>query len=575
MKICKVLLIICLFNLHAKSQILERSFSADRFGNYIYFDAQPDHRSVLYKNAPQGIYVPDHAVWQAFDKKATKRKLSSPIALGVKLNPELWYYGMAPIQSFSKSIPAFRIKDKSAATVIALGINKNNIADYRYHVVLNDSVEIIHWSAIPKLEQNYGAKQPYGFIGNFNYPGKQALVEVINTKDYNLRAGVAFDWRTDVKPFVYAVIGGASAQKPTQTIDFATVKDPVTQKVLTINCVKGTTSYLSLYVRPHAGVAYSSGISRDENNKLLYRSQGEEEDINGAIRFNIDTLDVGRYDVYIYPNADGIFAIPNQETHVELNITPPPKSTSILEKKASFKQLIPYTIGAVLVTALLFWLYRRRATTKLAKAAQAKQTTSLKLRSIRAQLNPHFMFNALTSIQNLVNKKDMEGANHYLSRFADLTRKVLFTSERDMISLEDEIKILDDYLQMEQLRFGFKYDISVADDINVANIEVPAMLLQPFVENAVKHGVANLREKGGIAVLISQKQTDLVFTITDNGLGFSSQASGQSGDSFGLKLSEERIDLLNEVYQDQPTRLDIRSNDGGTTVTVMLTNWIS
>ena len=185
------------------------------------------------------------------------------------------------------------------------------------------------------------------------------------------------------------------------------------------------------------------------------------------------------------------------------------------------------------------------------------------------------MFNALTSIQNLVNKHDMEGANHYLSHFADLTRKVLNTGDRDLISLEDEIKILDDYLQMEQLRFNFKYNLELAADVNAANIEVPPMLLQPFVENGIKHGISNLRENGLINVSILKQGVDLVFLITDNGQGFKRNDTINSNGSYGLKLSEERLKLLNEVYKQQPTKLDIQSDASGTRITITLMNWIS
>ncbi|MES2809842.1 MAG: histidine kinase [Bacteroidota bacterium] len=574
MKLKLIIFLFLLAGLQAKSQILERSFAAGAFGNYIYFDTQPDSRSALFKGMLQGLYVPDHAVSLVLDKRNTERKLSSPIALGVKLEAKLWYYDMAPVQNFSKSLPAFRLKDNSPAIVIAIGINKNNIADYRYRVVLNDSAEVVHWSPIPKLEQQYGATQPYGFIGSFSYPNKQAMVEVVNIKNYSLRTGAVFDWRKDVKPFVFAVTGQAMQNKPKQSVDFTLNKDSLTQKVAKIFAVEGTVGYLLLHMRQHPGLAYGSSLNKDDNGQTSVNLNGEGEDINGVIKFNVDTLKAGKYDITIYPKA-GLLSIPGQETHIELNITSPRRSGSILEKKASFKQLIPYTIGAVLVTALLFVLYRRRANAKLAQAAQAKQNVSLKMRSIRAQLNPHFMFNALTSIQNLVNKKDMEGANHYLSRFADLTRKVLYTSERDLISLEDEVKILDDYLQMEQLRFGFQYKLNVADNVDLANTEVPAMLLQPFVENAVKHGVSNLRENGMVTVSINRKNDDLVFLITDNGHGFNPGNNTKATGSFGLKLSQERIALLNEVYKDQPAKLDIQSGHGGTTVTITLTNWIS
>ncbi len=578
MKLKLIIFLFCLGALQAKSQLFNRDHPSFDFGKYIYFDAMPDRYTVLFNHTIIGIYIPDSAVYRIFERQITEqdRKVSSPLALGIKLPPTARYYSMAPVKAFSKNFPAFRLKDNAAAIVIAMGINKDNVTDYRYRVVLNDSAEVVPWSSIPRLEQKYGAKQAYGFVGQFNYPGKQALVEVVNIKNYDLRSGVMFDWRKDIRAKVFALTGQVPKNNPNGSSDFTGLRDQKTQDINKIECVEGTTGKISLFLKPHAGVAYACMITRVENGKLLHRSQGDLESSSGALDIYVDTLKAGKYNIHIFPrNMEGQPSDPAANTEIELDILQLRKPDSILEEKASFRQLIPYTLGAILLATLLFWLYRRRASAQLLQAAQARQNVSLKMRSIRAQLNPHFMFNALTSIQNLVNKQDMEGANHYLTRFADLTRKVLFTGERDLISLEDEVKILDDYLQMEQLRFGFKYELTVADNVDLANIEVPAMLLQPFVENAVKHGVANLREKGEIKLKVEVEHSDLIFSIKDNGLGFNYDKTKRSNTSFGLKMSEERIALLSEVYKDQPTKLDIQSGGQGTTVTITLSNWIS
>jgi LytS/YehU family sensor histidine kinase len=184
------------------------------------------------------------------------------------------------------------------------------------------------------------------------------------------------------------------------------------------------------------------------------------------------------------------------------------------------------------------------------------------------------MFNALTSIQGLMNKNDIPAANHYLALFANLTRKVLNTTDQDLISLEDELKIQEDYLQMEQLRFGFQYQITVGEEINIANTEIPAMLLQPFVENAVKHGVALLQQNGSIHMQINKQVNNLSLSVTDNGKGFDKEVTQQK-DSLGLKLSEEHIALLNQVNPDQPVVLNIDSKQTGTTITITFINLFS
>ena len=126
---------------------------------------------------------------------------------------------------------------------------------------------------------------------------------------------------------------------------------------------------------------------------------------------------------------------------------------------------------------------------------------------------------------------------------------------------------------MEQLRFGFEYRMEVDPALNQSNIDIPAMLLQPFIENAVKHGIALLKSSGLILVSIAAQGHDLRVAVEDNGKGFDT-GKKRSGDSFGLKLSEERIDLLNQIYKHQPGQLTISSRPGQTVVCITLTNWI-
>src|SRR5690606_37121641 len=106
----------------------------------------------------------------------------------------------------------------------------------------------------------------------------------------------------------------------------------------------------------------------------------------------------------------------------------------------------------------------------------------------------------------------------------------------------------EDYLLMEQLRFGFRYELTVTGDFNAATTEVPAMLLQPFIENAVKHGVAGMRDQGLILVNVTIEKDNLELSVSDNGSGFDTSTVRKDG-SFGLKLSEERIAALNQVYK--------------------------
>ena len=186
-------------------------------------------------------------------------------------------------------------------------------------------------------------------------------------------------------------------------------------------------------------------------------------------------------------------------------------------------------------------------------------------------MNPHFIFNALSSIQGLINKQDIKGANNYLSDFAKLMRESLNNNNNEQTPLKQELSILDTYLKLEQLRFGFKYEISIDENINVYETDIPSLLLQPLVENAVKHGVSDLGDKGLIILNIHKQQDDMVIAISDNGKGFSPD---QSTNGFGLRLTTDRIKLLNELLKGQQITFEVKGNSpGGAKIYLTFKNW--
>jgi hypothetical protein len=499
----------------------------------------------------------------------------SPIILGVKLNPNLTDFFSSDVNSISKSFPCYIINDSSDAILVGLGITDENVKEYKYHVVKNDSVEIIPWSPIPKIEQKYGATRPYAFLGKFNAPGNQLLVEVVNRKDYSIRDGVIFDWRINYKPIVNQIIINTprnyfniNCKKLNR--NYATKFDRLTGIPLDLKFPMDSINNFGISFKSHPTIAYAIYLKKEINGKvdtdeIDYYILEDHYDF-GNQHFKTP----GKYELMIqrtqslnYFGDKNILRIPFEV------LAPRP-----LEKKFSAKQIIPYGIGILLILSTIFITYYLNNKRKLRKSARQKEKTELQLKSIRSQLNPHFMFNALNSIQNLMNKSDVEAANHYLAKFASLTRKVLNTGEHDLISLADEITLLDDYLQMEQLRFGFTYTIKADESLNKANIEIPAMLLQPFVENAVKHGIAMMRDKGQIEIGFTQHAKNLVLSVSDNGKGFQEKIHEPGNPGLGLKLSRERIALLNKTYTNQCISMDIVPETTGTKVKITLGDWL-
>jgi len=220
----------------------------------------------------------------------------------------------------------------------------------------------------------------------------------------------------------------------------------------------------------------------------------------------------------------------------------------------------------LIIFLILLYLQKQKAKKELAK----KEKLQLELKAIYAQLNPHFVFNALSSIQGLINKQDIQGANMYLSDFARLMRNSMTNNNKEKTSLKEELITLETYLKLEQLRFGFKFDINT-NDVNIYETEIPSLLLQPLIENAVKHGVSSLKEEGFVNLLFSKANNDMIVEVQDNGVGFDIK---EVGSGYGLKLTRDRIKLLNQIMNGQSIELHIKGNNpSGTIVSLQFKNW--
>jgi len=185
-----------------------------------------------------------------------------------------------------------------------------------------------------------------------------------------------------------------------------------------------------------------------------------------------------------------------------------------------------------------------------------KKLTEIELKAIRAQINPHFIFNCLNSIQLFVMQRDYEYAQKYLSDFSYLIRKTLDFSRRNFITLTDEITYLNTYLGLEKMRFENKmeYDIRVDPAIATTELEIPAMLLQPYVENAVKYGMTNPNQPiGRLIIRFQQLAGDILeCIIEDNGIGIARSKELRTlpkhHQSSGMEISSNRAELLNKMY---------------------------
>ena len=179
----------------------------------------------------------------------------------------------------------------------------------------------------------------------------------------------------------------------------------------------------------------------------------------------------------------------------------------------------------------------------------------LKLESLRSQMNPHFIFNALNSIKVYLIENDKEKAVYYLNKFSKLIRKILESSRTDSISLEEELEIIELYMSIENIRFGQKIDFSIhRNEVNVAAIKVPALILQPFIENALWHGLMLREGEKIITIDVSQENNTTRLSITDNGIGRKRAQENVAKKSYkreslGLQFTNERISHFNQKNQ--------------------------
>ena len=234
--------------------------------------------------------------------------------------------------------------------------------------------------------------------------------------------------------------------------------------------------------------------------------------------------------------------------------------------QAERKQRLFYVGGIVLLSLLFIFIYRniknRQRTEKLVaserlkseKASAAHKMAELELQSLRAQLNPHFMFNSLNAIQELILKEDNDNSHLYLSRFSDLLRMLLENANQPFVPLRKEINLLELYLSLENLRIpDLKYSIEIDPSIDSNKTTIPNMMLQPYIENSIWHGLSHKKGERNLKIRISRKNDSIVCEVEDNGVGRKMSAELKSlyrkeHRSRGMELLSKRFNLLSKEY---------------------------
>jgi two-component system LytT family sensor kinase len=465
---------------------------------------------------------------------------------------------------------------KGTKNIVLFGaFNKDSLSYYRYNII-EDDVKLLATDAIPVLN---ATAHKFGHtveidLGLFNVQNKKLTIEAYKiTSRSKVKATVIYN--REIQPAKINIVARGVTGKKGDAVIMEHMKDGFKFKLYD----KETVNALYVAIKPtdltFLYTVYLKNLTTGEINPVSNNWQSDyfNDDVAGELPYLVISSSFfnkpGDYELQIIPKLPGGFKIksfPEKTTTFHFTIG---TSGKVIQEKVVVKYAM---IGLIIIACLVFigfYIIKIRNKRKLAEQQQQRDIAQLQLDAVRAQLNPHFLFNALSGIQNLINKAEIDQANRYLSKFARLTRNVL--NNNGLIDLTEERKLLDDYLQMEQMRFGFNYEILTDDELSALHVMVPSMLLQPFVENAVKHGVASADGDAKIIINLQKIDADIEISITDNGKGFD---TGKQTSGLGLQLSKKRIALLNRVYKDAPIVLDIQSGTHGTTVQLTLTHWL-
>lgn len=316
-----------------------------------------------------------------------------------------------------------------------------------------------------------------------------------------------------------------------------------------------------------------SSLQRQEMNlrylQEAYAKLGRYEDAYRALlRFKevADTL-ASEDNIRILNDIDTKYQTEKKEQQLrELNI-----ENQVAELKIRQRNIwiIVVVVLAFVGAGFLFFISRQRI------LKEQQESLENRLVSLRVQLNPHFIFNALTAVQNyMLSGKDLREATRYLSNFAKVMRAFLEYNQEEEISLDKELYALELYVGIQKLRFsnGFEFNVVMDDDMVPEEVLVPPMIMQPLIENAIEHGIRNV-ENGTIELSYKLKGTDLVIRVSDNGVGRDKAAESpkvKDKTSLATKITAERISLLNRKGRGKYS-FELKNNESGVGTTAIFT----
>lgn len=304
--------------------------------------------------------------------------------------------------------------------------------------------------------------------------------------------------------------------------------------------------------------------------QLKEKNKGTFEDV--IVKGNVISLNnllPNTYELNVYAvNNDGVRTAKPVTVHFEI-LKP-------------FWQSVWFITFCILTFMFLVVFTTRKIINRIRKKEEEKteinkQLAEFQLTALQAQMNPHFIFNAINSVQRYILEKSKQEAYDYLAKFGKLIRMVLNNSEEKTLPLQQELEMLDLYVQLEQMRFNNKFDFNVvlSENVNPYEIQIPAMLIQPYIENAIWHGLMNLNNerKGVLKLDISLIDELLKIVIEDNGVG--RKRSGEFKkesvhNPLAMKLTAQRLAIINQIKNYEGAKIELFDLEQGTRVEIHL-----
>ena len=230
-------------------------------------------------------------------------------------------------------------------------------------------------------------------------------------------------------------------------------------------------------------------------------------------------------------------------------------------------------LGVVAAALLTIFIQKQRHKRQLARVNHKKNEIENQLQLLSGQLNPHFLFNSLNAVQSLIRQKDPEAANQYITEVATFMRTIMDNGRKELVSLAEEIGIEEKYIALEQKRKAFTYTFHIECGNELSSIEFPPLLLQPIIENSIRHGLAETVRNPTLTITIRCDAADLIVAIADNGIGYDPSVKVPG---HGLSLTGKRIALINEKLPAMQIVLQTQSSPGAGTITeIRLLKWLS